>query len=171
LIFNTQGRADLNLRWTIFASSMYVLSFVIGLHWGILGVASAYSIVWTLLMVPSLLIPFRLVNLSLRSYFRALWPTIWMCLTMATISELWLLGLRRLGVQNSAFQLISTAMIGGTLYTALVLWRRPLVLVELSTVVGGSSHPLAQLLARVLSRFAQKPQQLECNTTSTSSVL
>ena len=171
LIFNTQGRPDINFRWTIFASSMYVLSFIVGLHWGILGVAAAYSIVWTFLMIPSLMIPFRLVSLSLKSYFRALWPTTWMSVTMALVCEVWLLGLRRLGVQNLALQLLTTAVLGGAVYLGLILWRKPPVLAEVFTVVAGSSHPLARLLVRVLSRFAPLPQQLERNATSTSSAV
>jgi len=156
LIYNTQGRPDLNLKWSTFASSMYMLSFVIGLHWGIIGVASGYSIMWILLMIPSLLIPFRLVNLSVRVYFRALWPAFWMSLATVAISEIWLLVLRRMDMHNGALQLVSTAMVGAALYTALVLWRKPPVLAEWSTVLGGSSHPLLQFLARVVSRLLRK---------------
>jgi PST family polysaccharide transporter len=161
LIYNTQGRPDLNLKWTIFASSMYVLSFVIGLHWGILGVATAYSIVWTLLMIPSLLIPFRLVNLSIKAYFRALWPTTWMSLTMAAACEAWLKFLKHLGMQNASIQFVSTAAIGAALYVMLVLWKRPPVLAEVSTVVGGSSHPMARLFSKFLLRFSPEPREAQ----------
>jgi hypothetical protein len=122
-------------------------------------------------MIPSLMIPFRLVSLSLKSYFRALWPTTWMSVTMALVCEAWLLGLRRLGVQNVALHLVTTAVLGGAVYLGLLLWRKPPVLTEVFNVVGGSSHPLARLLARVLSRFTLLPQQLERSATSTSSAV
>jgi len=158
LIYNTQGRPDINFRWTLFASAMYVSSFIVGLHWGIFGVAASYSIVWTVLMIPSLLIPFRLVKLSLKSYFGALWPTIWMSLVMAAVSEAWLWTMRHMGVYNAALQGISTAAIGATVYMALLLWRKPPVLFELSSIVAGSSHPLARMLARILVKVASTPK-------------
>ncbi len=161
LIYNTQGRPDLNLRWTIFASCMYVLSFIVGLHWGILGVATSYSIVWTVLMIPSLVIPFRLVNLSIRTYFRTLWPTTWMSLAMAGACGAWLKLLQYLGVQNALAQFVTAVGIGAGLYVGLVLWRRPPVLGELSSVVGGSSHPVAQLFMRFLLRFSPESPETE----------
>src|ERR1019366_2577973 len=57
LVYNTQGRTDLLFRWQIFASICYVTSFVVGLRWGIMGVAVSYTIVWTLLLAPMLVIP------------------------------------------------------------------------------------------------------------------
>ena len=163
LIYNTQGRPDINFRWTIFASFMYVLSFIVGLRWGILGVATAYSIVWTVLMIPSLIIPFRLVKLSLQSYFRALWPTTWMSLAMAGVCHAWLLYSRRIGVHNPVVQLISTSVLGAVVYVGLLLWRKPPVLWDVSTIVSASSHPWVRMLTRVLARFIQPNQNLERN--------
>ena len=158
LIYNTQGRPDLNLRWNLFASTMYVVSFVVGLHWGIFGVAATYSIVWTSLMIPSLFIPFRLVKLSLKAYFGALWPTIWMSLAMTGVSEAWLLGVRRVGFHNALFQAASTAVIGAGMYLGLVLWRKPPALFDVSSIVEGSSHPVACLVARFLRKVAPTAQ-------------
>jgi len=169
LIFNTQGRPDINFRWTIFASSMYLLSFIAGLHWGILGVASAYSIMWSVLTVPSLLLPFRLVNLSLKSYFRALWPMAWMSLAMAAVCAAWLRHLQRTGVHNAVVQLITTSLLGIAVYLGLVLWRKPQVLSEVSTIVGESSHPMARMLAGVLERFIPSNEHLASDTRATPS--
>ena len=171
LIFNTKGRPDVNLRWTIFTSSMYVLSFIVGLHWGILGVATAYSIVWTVLMIPSLIIPFRLVKLSLKSYFRAIWPTLWMSLAMAAVCEVWLLALQRMGGRNAEVQLISTVLIGMAVYVGLLLWEKPLVLSDVTAIVSASSHPLAPMLARILARFIHSSLAVGGNTAASSSEL
>lgn len=170
LIYNTQGRPDLNFRWNLFASTMYVISFVIGLRWGIFGVAAAYSIVWTALMIPSLLIPFRLVKLSLKAYFGALWPTIWMSIAMAGISEAWLLALRRTGATNAGLEAVSTGVIGAAVYVGLVLWRKPPVLFELSSIVGESSHPLARIVARVLLTVAPMGQAKSVSVASSSTL-
>ena len=92
LIYYTQGRPDLQFRWQMFAGVMYVGSFAAGLRWGIQGVATCYALVWLLLMVPSFMIPFRVVDLSGKQFLRTLWPTIWMSLAMAAVTEAWLKG-------------------------------------------------------------------------------
>jgi PST family polysaccharide transporter len=151
LIYNTQGRPDLQFRWAMFASVMYVGSFVVGLRWGILGVAGCYAFVWLLLMVPSFMIPFRLVELSGKQFLRTLWPTIWMSFVMAAITEAWLQGLRRLGIQNAPVELISTVMLGIVVYLTLVLAYKPPVLLELAVVLNGSSRPGFRRVARYLA--------------------
>ncbi len=63
-IYNSQGRTDLQLKWGIFAAVVYLTSFILGLHWGVLGVAWAYCISgYAILLYPSLAIPGRLINL------------------------------------------------------------------------------------------------------------
>jgi len=150
-IYSTQGRTDIQFRWQIFASISYVLSFVVGLHWGILGVAISYAIMWTVLMVPSFAIPFRLVGLSLKVFAEALWPTMWHSLVMVAVAAAWLHGLRLRGIENAAVQLGTTATLGAMVYTALVLWRRPPVVSELLQILEGSSHRGLRAAARYLS--------------------
>jgi len=152
LIYSTQGRTDLQFRWQIFASISYVLSFIVGLRWGIMGVATSYTIVWTVLMFPSFLIPFRLIGLSLKTFFLTLWPTTWCGLVMVTVAGSWLYSLRLLGLQNAGLQLVTTAVIGAVVYTGLVLWRKPPVLYELSAVLQGSSSRPIQATARLISK-------------------
>jgi PST family polysaccharide transporter len=137
LIYNTQGRPDIQLRWTAFSSVMYVLSFVAGLRWGIVGVAVSYALMWTVLMVPSFVIPFRLIKLTGRKFVQTLWPTIWSSLAMAGVSWAWLRTLHQLGIHNSLAELLSATIVGGSVYVGLTLWRKPLVLFDLgNTLVG-----------------------------------
>ena len=150
LIYNTQGRPDVLFRWSMFASVMYVASFALGLRWGILGVATCYAVVWFLLMVPSFMIPFRMVGLSGKQFLRTLWPTIWMSLVMAALTEVWLQGLRWVGIQNAPAQLFSTVALGIAVYVTLILTVKPPVLSELAVILKGSSRPLLQKIARCL---------------------
>ena len=48
-IFMTQGRTDLLFRWGIVSSITAIISFVIGLPWGVTGVAVSYTC-WNILM-------------------------------------------------------------------------------------------------------------------------
>jgi PST family polysaccharide transporter len=150
VLYNTQGRTDLQFRWIAFASVFYILSFAVGLHWGTMGVASSYAIVWTLLMVPSFLIPFRLVELSGWLFLRTLWPTVWMGLAMTAACGAWRYLLYRLSLTNPFVEFASTAAIGIAVYVGLVLWRRPRVLGELKQVLEGTSYGLARRLGQRL---------------------
>jgi len=156
LIYNAQGRPELQFRWAMLASVMYVSSFAVGLRWGIQGVATCYAVVWVLLMVPSFMIPFRLVGLSGKQFLRTLWPTIWMSLAMAAVTEAWLQALRRVGTQNAAVQLISTAALGIAVYVTLVLAYKPPVLSELAVILKGTSRPALQKIARYLQSAAEE---------------
>ena len=101
-------------------------------------------------MVPSFIIPFRLVELSGKHFLRTLWPTMWMSLAMAAVTEAWLQGLRRLGILNAPVELISTVILGIVFYLVLVLTCRPPVLSELAVILNGSSRPVLQKIAHYL---------------------
>ncbi len=62
-IYQATGRTDWMLRWGIVSGLITVISFVVGLQWGIYGVATAYAIAVVLLAYPNFAIPFKLINL------------------------------------------------------------------------------------------------------------
>jgi PST family polysaccharide transporter len=83
-IFLTQGRTDLMFKWGLFAGVVRIASIVIGLHWGVVGVAAAiviggYAILW----YPAWVIPGRLINLSFREALANLRSPLWCSLAMA----------------------------------------------------------------------------------------
>jgi O-antigen/teichoic acid export membrane protein len=53
-LFITQGRTREMLRWAPIGSGLIVAAIVAGLPWGAAGVATAYSVVWVLLLAPLL---------------------------------------------------------------------------------------------------------------------
>jgi len=50
----SQGRSKDMLRWGIFSSIAIVASFIIGLHWGVLGLAWSYTAAITFIITPAL---------------------------------------------------------------------------------------------------------------------
>jgi O-antigen/teichoic acid export membrane protein len=63
-LYTSQGRTDVMFKWSLFAGSIRIISMVIGLHWGITGVAAAYVIGgYTFLTYPGWTIAGRLINL------------------------------------------------------------------------------------------------------------
>src|SRR6266853_761895 len=72
-IYMAKGRTDWALWWTIGAGLLIVLSFVLGLPWGILGVTSSYAVMFLLLTYPAFAVPFRLIGLRVRDLGGVLW--------------------------------------------------------------------------------------------------
>jgi O-antigen/teichoic acid export membrane protein len=159
LIFESQARIDLRFRWMMFASACYVISFIVGLHWGFVGVGVSYSIVWTLLMPASLLMPFRLIGLSGRVFWNALWPSIWMASVMATCIWLWNIGLHLLGVTNPFVDLLSSAALGFVVYASLVLIIKPPVVLDLAATLECSAIAAVRRVGLQLRTAASMPQQ------------
>jgi PST family polysaccharide transporter len=72
-IYTAKGRTDLGMRWTVGAGLLIMLSFVLGLPWGIVGVTASYAIVMLLLTYPGFAVPFRLIGLRVRDLGGVLW--------------------------------------------------------------------------------------------------
>lgn len=84
-LYLATGRTDVMFKWGVLAGLMIVPAFVLGLQWGITGVAAAYGAVSLLLFWPSLAIPYRLVNLRVGDILRRLSPTLLCAGVMAAI--------------------------------------------------------------------------------------
>jgi len=66
-IFQAKGRTDILFRWGLVTGLLCIAAFCIGLRWGVLGVATAYAIYSSGLVIPCFAIPFRLIGLRLHS--------------------------------------------------------------------------------------------------------
>ncbi|MCK5644761.1 MAG: lipopolysaccharide biosynthesis protein, partial [Gammaproteobacteria bacterium] len=67
-IYLAKGRTDWLFRWGIFSSIITVSAIIIGLQWGINGVAVCYMIAALLIAYPNFAIPFRLIDLSFTDF-------------------------------------------------------------------------------------------------------
>lgn len=63
-LYGSQGRPDLLFRWNLIAFPCVLGSFVVGLHWGTLGVTIAYTVVTAVLAYPAVTIAGRQVDMS-----------------------------------------------------------------------------------------------------------
>lgn len=73
-LFLAAGRGDLALRWSVIPLVVCTIAFVVGLPWGILGVATAYAIATVLLAPMQLAAAGGPFELRLRSWFGAMRP-------------------------------------------------------------------------------------------------
>jgi PST family polysaccharide transporter len=68
-IFQSQGRTDLMFRWNLLSVGVTSIAFIIGIRWGVIGIAVAYAVRSYLLWYPAITIPGRLIELSFKEYF------------------------------------------------------------------------------------------------------
>ena len=85
VIYQAKARTDLLLRWGLFSGCLAVCGFVIGMGWGIRGVASAYAAVSLAMAIPNFMIPFRLIDLRLSELAARLWRPLVCSLLMGAL--------------------------------------------------------------------------------------
>ena len=86
-IYQAKGRTDLLLYWGVAAGVMILGAFVIGLQWGIVGVAAAYAGATVLLFCPGQWMVLRLIGLPVYELVGSLWRP--MCTTAMMASGIW----------------------------------------------------------------------------------
>lgn len=83
-----RGRTDLGLKWSLMVVAIQVPGLLAGvLMGGVIGVAIAFALLQTLYVFVNY--PFlvrTLIGPSLREYLLAMWPALWMSLTMAAVT-------------------------------------------------------------------------------------
>jgi PST family polysaccharide transporter len=83
-IYQSQGRTGIYFTMGLISSAAVASAFIIGIHWGIKGVAWSYLIVGCALWYPSWAIPVRLIDLTFSEMIRSLSPAFFCSLTMGT---------------------------------------------------------------------------------------
>lgn len=86
-VYLSLGQAHRQFRWGIFTSTITVLGFAIGIHWGAVGIAAAFSIVFcSLTMGPlGIIYCFRYSPLKLSDLMDALWRPALASVTAGTL--------------------------------------------------------------------------------------
>ncbi len=84
-IYKSMGRTDLQFKWTIVNGAITFVSFLIGINWGVMGVAVAYVIRTYLLWYPTITIAGGLIGLTFKEYFINLRQVLILSLVMGAI--------------------------------------------------------------------------------------
>jgi lipopolysaccharide exporter len=116
------GRANWEFRWAVFTMIVSLMSFSIGLNWGITGVATAYLIMGLGLSPIRFNIVQRVIPISTWGYLRSLTPAV---ASSAVLCGAWLLVTTALRGTASGLPLIACGTVAGVaayLVTARVLW-------------------------------------------------
>lgn len=154
-IYMAKGRTDWMFRWGIIQGCILVLAFLVGVRFGVLGVAIAYTAAYLgVTMIPSFLIPFKLIGLKLTDYARAMMPQILITGLMVLVCWLWMSAAPHAGIVAPWMLLTSTVLLGAAVYVFALLLTWPSVMQHLERAMAGANKPsITRILAR-MRRFS-----------------
>ena len=135
-LYLSRYRMGTFVRISLLTLVLDILAFAVGLHWGVNGVASAYAITNTFVIVPAgLLIACRILAISPLRLAAAVRGVVEATLVMAAV----VLGLRRIleleGV-GAPLRLIILVVSGAAVYLLMCWWRDRQLLAELQGFTG-----------------------------------
>jgi O-antigen/teichoic acid export membrane protein len=142
-IYVAKGKADWAFWWGVTANTVFMLSFVAGIPWGIVGVAVSYAVANTLLFIPYFAVPFRLVKgLRVVDALLALAPHFFNSLVMG-LSVIGFRSLTPTQFFGNAASLVSSVFVGIVVYGLVALLTRPPAFedcIRLAVVRSGKSN-------------------------------
>lgn len=134
VIYLVKGRTGLLCVWSIISSVLVTSSMIVGLQWGLIGVASAYLVATVLLTYPAFAISFGLIELRVSTLGLVLWPYVKATIAMVCcvlIVRAWL----ELNHVEPYLVLTSGVIIGAAAYSAMILHDRPQGLMDFQKLV------------------------------------
>ena len=115
-------------RYTLVSTGLTIGSFVVGIQWGIVGVATAYAIVTTVTMPYLLSMPLRLTGISPLRFVSAIAGVLQAAVVMGAVLVAVRYGL--LDSASSALRLAILVPVGIAVYLPVCAWRSPEALAE-----------------------------------------
>lgn len=145
-IFLTQGRTDMLFRWGVFSSVTAIISFVVGLPWGVKGICVAYLCWNILIMYPLMAYAGRLINIGPAEVAEAVAAVVAAALVMAGAIEAAEAAIP--ADWGSALQLVTGIAVGGLAYLLACQLLKPTPYVEFRELMheyrsfrGGAARP------------------------------
>jgi O-antigen/teichoic acid export membrane protein len=128
-VLQVRDRTGTMFRFMVLWSSANLLGLVIGLHWGIIGVAVGVSVAGTVVAPVSIWLTARVAGVSMRAFAANLAGVFQAALGMAAVVFAARLLLVSAGVPTVA-RLLILVLIGIASYLALTAWRMPDVIAD-----------------------------------------
>jgi len=125
IVFTAKGRTSLLFRLVLAEAGLSVLGYVVGLRWGVIGVATGCAVVHVLWGFPRFVYASRLIGLPVAEVFRAMWPPLRDAAVMCAAVLVARVALASIGVAAPWLRLGVMTIAGVAVYTLLVLWTRP----------------------------------------------
>jgi PST family polysaccharide transporter len=120
-LYASTGRTDLMFKFGLLWGVVVACGTVVGLQWGVEGVAAASFVTALILFWPRLAVPFRLIGLGIPAFLRRLAPTFFTALLMALLIAA-LSGYSAVLVQAQWARLVLLATLGAALYVVVSIF-------------------------------------------------
>jgi PST family polysaccharide transporter len=120
-VFMASGRTDILLRLGLLGTVLFVSSFIVGLHWGVQGVAQAYLVANILAGIPAFVVTLRQLHFGVGVLIKALRGSALSACAMGVALEI-LLRTTSLRLQSDWLVLMVLSPIGGAIYL-LIMWK------------------------------------------------
>ncbi len=124
-----KGRSDLSFRWAIVYSVVLVGLELVGVRFGVVGVAAGYAVGIAMLTPFGLMLAFHQIGLPLRTYAISLVPQMWISAVMVVVTCATTYGVRQLHGPVWA-ELVAGIVAGGLTYAGLAVWIKLPALTE-----------------------------------------
>ncbi|BCM24241.1 hypothetical protein ZMTM_05000 [Methyloradius palustris] len=86
-VFMAQGKTSLLLKFGIFSTVIYVLAFILGSSWGVVGVAIGYLIACVFVTIPTIYLAQKSLGLAYLATYKSIFPSVlWALLAAAFVS-------------------------------------------------------------------------------------
>jgi O-antigen/teichoic acid export membrane protein len=116
----SKGRADIQFKWNVFTAIVVPIAVILGANYGIAGVAAAITVMTVLLFPIIQMITNKLIDLTMFSYFKAIFPAIIGSITLIIFVVAYQrMSLTIYGLPDISM-LISSALIGIVVYILLM---------------------------------------------------
>jgi O-antigen/teichoic acid export membrane protein len=145
-IYQSQGRTDWLFRWGLVTGVLTIASFGVGILWGLVGIAVAYTTRTLVLVYFNYSIPGRLIGLTFSEVARQVRGVLAAALTMGLI--VWLAQRQLPGGWSPAARLLVGTSVGVASYLALVRLMTPPPYVDLIDLLRRRGRPARALGAR-----------------------
>lgn len=141
-ILQARDRTSTIFRFSLVFFAAHVVAFVVGLHWGVVGVAAAYAISSTLVEPVFTWLTARAVGISPLRLLQSFWGVIQAAVVMGAVVYV----LRSVLVDAGASEFVRLALCvlaGILVYVPLCAWRQPELLDELRRLRRGRIRGMA----------------------------
>lgn len=128
-VLRAVDRTNLLFRYSLVVVTASLIAFVLGLHWGIVGVAAAYALSSTLVEPYYTWLTARSVDVSLRRFVGSLAGVAQASAVMLVAVTAVSLALTHLGI-SPAIRLLTVVFVGFVVYVPCCHWRTPELLEE-----------------------------------------
>lgn len=120
-LFQACGKTDSQLRWGILWTGIYILAIVIGLQWGIIGVACVYGIADAAMFWPSMKIPLKFVGLNVKDILNVIFPIVKYTGLTVFVTMMMRLLLQFVGNRSDIIFLLVPLLTGSMVYGILII--------------------------------------------------